>query len=180
MKTRFISRKENCVLFEKTLMPDFFFGTFGEVTAEFLKSNGFSAVISDIDNTLVPYEIHSPTEEVKEWLASLEAAGISVAFVSNNHEDRVAKFNRELCRPAYWDVKKPSAKYLHIAMDELGSSAKNTLFLGDQLLTDAWAAHNAGVKAAIVPPIRDKKNLFFKAKRLIEKPYMKKFMKTRG
>ena len=161
-------------------MPDLFFKTFGEVTAEFLTASGFSAVISDIDNTLVPYEIHSPTEEVKEWLASLEAAGIKVAFVSNNHEDRVAEFNRELCLPAYWDVKKPSAKYLRKAMEELGSNTENTLFLGDQLLTDAWAAHKAGLKAAVVPPIRDKKNLFFKTKRLIEKPYMKKFMKTRG
>ncbi|MBE6562509.1 MAG: HAD-IIIA family hydrolase [Ruminococcaceae bacterium] len=168
------------MLFEKTLMPDFFFGAFGEVTVEFLISNGFSAVISDIDNTLVPYEIHSPTEEVKKWLSSLEAAGISVAFVSNNHEDRVTEFNRDLSCPAYWDVKKPSAKYLHIAMKALGSDPENTLFLGDQLLTDAWAAHNAGLKAAIVPPIRDKKNLFFKTKRLIEKPYIKKFLKLKG
>lgn len=165
------------MLFEKKLLPDFCFESFGEVTPEFLLSNGFSAVVSDIDNTLVPYEIHSPTEEVAAWVKSLDENGIALAFVSNNHEDRVVEFNRDLNKTAYWDVKKPSAKYILLAMKEIGTEPEKTLFLGDQLLTDAWAAHNAGIKVAIVPPIRDKKNLFFKTKRLIEKPYMKKFKK---
>lgn len=168
------------MLFEKTLMPDYCFDSFSEVTPEFLRSIGAKAVISDIDNTLVPYEIHSPTQEVIGWVRTLEENGISIAFVSNNHEDRVAEFNRELKKVAYWDVKKPSAKYLLLAMKDLKSTPNNTLFLGDQLLTDAWAAHNAGIKAAIVPPIRDKKNLFFKTKRLIEKPYKKKFFKLKN
>ncbi len=167
------------MLFEKTLMPDYFFESFSEVTPEFLASIGAKAVISDIDNTLVPYEIYSPTEKVKLWVKALEENGIALAFVSNNHADRIEVFNRELGKPAYSDVKKPSAKYLFIAMDTLGSTPDNTLFLGDQLLTDAWAAHNAGIKAAIVPPIKDKKNLFFKTKRLIEKPYMKKFFRIK-
>ena len=168
------------MLFEKTLMPDYCFDSFSKVTPEFLHSIGAKAVISDIDNTLVPYEIHRPTEEVSLWVKALEENGIALAFVSNNHEDRVAEFNRELSKPAYSDVKKPSAKYLILAMKTLGASPDETLFLGDQLLTDAWAAHNAGIKAAIVPPIKDKKNLFFKTKRLIEKPYMKKFFKMKN
>ncbi len=168
------------MLFEKTLMPDYVFNSFSEVTPEFLESEGYTAVVSDIDNTLVPYEIHSPTKEVSDWAESLEKAGISLAFVSNNHEDRVAEFNRTLGRIAFWDVKKPSPKYILLAMEKMNAFPENTLFLGDQLLTDAWAAHNAKIKAAIVPPIKDKKNLFFKAKRLIEKPYMNKFRKLNG
>ena len=158
-------------------MPDYVFGSFSEVTPEFLKSEGFTAVVSDIDNTLVPYEISSPTPEVISWAKALAENGIGLAFVSNNHRDRVEEFNKALALPAYWDVGKPSAKYIKRAMVDLSSDDSNTLFLGDQLLTDAWAAHNAGIKAAIVPPIKDKKNLFFKAKRLIEKPYMKQFRK---
>lgn len=161
-------------------MPDFVFGSFSDVTAEFLLSYGFSAVVSDIDNTLAPYEIENATPEVIAWAKSLAGHGIGLAFVSNNHRDRVEKFNKELGLPAYWDVKKPSIKYLNEAMKMLGVHSTKTLFLGDQLLTDAWAAHRAGMKVAIVPPIKDKTSLFFKAKRLIEKPYMKKFKKTHG
>lgn len=168
------------MIFEQTFLPDFCFDSFTEVTPQFLLSKGYTAVISDIDNTLVPYEIDTPTPQVRAWVRALEDNGISLAFVSNNHEDRVTLFNRELGKRAYWDVKKPSARFLFLAMEEMGSKAENTLFLGDQLLTDAWAAHRAGLKAAIVPPIKDKKNLFFKTKRLLEKPYMKRFCKLNG
>jgi hypothetical protein len=75
-------------------------------------------------------------------------------------------------------VKKPSAKYLKLSMKEMESKKENTVFLGDQLLTDSLAAHRAGIRAVIVPPIKDKKSLFFKAKRLIERPYIKKYRRT--
>lgn len=168
------------MIFEKALIPDYYFETYPEASAEFLKSIGVKFVISDIDNTLVPYEIPDATEEIKSWVASLHENGIKIAFVSNNHEDRVARFNKSLGCPAYWDVGKPSTKYLKLAMAELGGNTENTVFLGDQLLTDSLAAHRMGIRMIAVPPIKDKTNLFFKSKRLIEKPYMKKFFKMRG
>ena len=32
----------------------------------------------------------------------------------------------------------------------------------------------------IVPPIKDKANAFFKSKRLLERPYVRKYRKTHG
>ena len=54
------------------------------------------------------------------------------------------------------------------------------MLLGDQLLTDCAAAKRFGIKALIVPPIKDKTNLFFRTKRLIEKPYVAKFRRMNG
>ena len=62
-------------------------------------------------------------------------------------------------------------------MKKMGSDSTNTAAIGDQLLTDALAAHRLGLVAIIVPPIKDKTNLFFKFKRWIEKPYVKKYRK---
>ncbi len=45
--------------------------------------------------------------------------------------------------------------------------------LGDQIFTDCLAAKRLGMKAYIVPPIKDKKNLFFRFKRLLEKPFLR-------
>ena len=64
-------------------------------------------------------------------------------------------------------------------MAEYGASVEESVLLGDQLLTDAACAKRAGMYCIIVPPIKDKKTLFFRFKRLIEKPYMKKFMGQR-
>lgn len=156
-------------------VPDFVFNTFDEVTVEFLTANGIKGVILDIDNTLEPYEHPHPGDRVKKWLEELRSAGIGAAFVSNNNKERVEIFNAELGLPAYYKAKKPFKKNLLRAMKDIGSSKENTVLMGDQVFTDVWAARNAGIKAVLVPPINDKKDIFTKFKRLLEKPVLKKY-----
>ena len=162
------------------MMPDYMFRAFDEITPAFLASLGVKAILADIDKTLAPYEQPEPDERIKGWIASLAAAGIGIAFVSNNNWERVELFNRTLGVPAYAKSGKPFKKNLVKAMNDLGGTLDTTVMLGDQLLTDALAGHNLGVKCLIVPPIRDKKNAFFKFKRWLEKPVVRKFKKRNG
>ena len=168
------------MIFEKKFMPDYTLSAFDELTPEFILSLGARAVICDIDNTLAPYEVLDAPEKVINWVASLRNADISLTLVSNNARQRVTRFNEKLRCNAYSNVKKPSIKYLVAAMADMESSPDETVFLGDQLLTDALAAHRAGIRAVIVPPIKDKKSLLFKFKRAIERPYLKKFNETKA
>jgi HAD superfamily phosphatase (TIGR01668 family) len=162
------------------LMPDYMFRTFDEITPAFLRELGVKAILADIDNTLAPYEQPEPDERIKGWIASLAEAGIGIAFVSNNDWERVELFNRTLGVPAYAKSGKPFKKNLIKAMNDLGGTLETTVMLGDQLLTDALAGHNLGVKCLIVPPIRDKKNAFFKFKRWLEKPVVRRFKRRNG
>ena len=52
-------------------VPDYYFDTVYSVTPELLKERNVKGIILDIDNTLVPYEIPEPTEEVRAWLGSM-------------------------------------------------------------------------------------------------------------
>ena len=162
------------------LMPDYMFRAFDEVTPEFLSSLGVQAVLADIDNTLAPYEQTEPDERIKDWIASLSAAGIAVAFISNNNRERVERFNATLGVPAYPKSGKPFKKNLRKAMTAVGGTKETTVMLGDQLLTDALAGHNLGVRCIIVPPIRDKKSGFFRFKRWLERPVVRRFKKRNG
>ena len=162
------------------MMPDYMFRTFDEITPEFLTGLGVRAILADIDNTLAPYEQPEPDERIKGWIDSLAEAGIRIAFVSNNDRERVELFNRSLGVPAYAKSGKPFKKNLIKAMNAIGGTRKTTVMLGDQLLTDALAGHNLGVRCIIVPPIRDKRSAFFRFKRLLEKPTVKRFKKTHG
>lgn len=162
------------------MMPDYMFRAFDEITPAFLASLGVKAILADIDNTLAPYEQPEPDERIKGWIASLAEAGIGIAFVSNNDWERVELFNRTLGVPAYAKSGKPFKKNLVKAMNDLGGTLETTVMLGDQLLTDALAGHNLGVKCLIVPPIRDKKNAFFRFKRWLEKPVVRRFKRRNG
>ena len=162
------------------LTPDFMFDTFEGVTVDFLQEQGIVALLIDIDNTLAPYEQPEPDDRIRNWFASLEKEGIRASLISNNHAPRVELFNRTLGLDAYPDSGKPKGKILRVAMEKMGSDESNTAVLGDQLLTDALAGHLLGLRALIVPPIKDKTTLFFRFKRWLEKPYIKKYKKKHG
>ena len=156
-------------------MPDYMFRSFTEVTPEFLASAEIKTVLADIDNTLAPYEMPDPDERIIAWANSLAAAGITLILVSNNHVDRVVRFARPLHVPAYYDAKKPSTKCYRHALMQYKKDIADAAVLGDQIFTDVFAGKRLGVKAILVPPIKDKKTLFFRFKRLLEKPVLRQF-----
>lgn len=165
------------MLFETYLIPDLVLEKFTDLTPEYMQKLGKKFIVSDIDNTLVTYADPEPTETVLNWLRTMEEAGIRVAFLSNNHPPRIEKFNEKLGYTAYADAGKPGVKILKKVLTELKADPSETVFLGDQLLTDAACGKQEGLFTVIVPPIKDRTDLFNKSKRLIEIPYMKKYKK---
>ena len=159
--------------------PEYIFEKFSDATAEFLLSIGVKGVLLDVDNTLEPYENAGPGENVIAWYNSLKASGISLAIVSNNNKARIDLFNKQLNIPAYSKAKKPFSRNLYRAMADIGTNKENTVFIGDQIFTDVWAAHNAGLSAILVPPIKDKRDLFTRFKRLLEKPFIRKYFRRK-
>ena len=160
-----------------TLVPDYYFETFDKADAKFLSSIGIKAILLDVDNTLEPYENPIPTEKVTGWFESLKKEGISAAIVSNNNRERIELFNKDLGLIAFYKAKKPFKKRLNTAMNNLGVTPEETIFMGDQIFTDVWAARNAKIRAILVPPIKDKTDIFTKFKRLLEKPILKRYRK---
>ncbi len=163
-----------------TFVPEYRFQTFDMATAEFLLSIGVRGVLLDVDNTLEPYEHALPGEHVLKWLESLKAAGIKTAIVSNNNRSRIDTFNENIGMPAYAKAGKPFKAKLICAMKDIGVDRENAIFIGDQILTDVLAAHNAGIRAVLVPPINDRKDPLTKFKRVLERPILRKYDKIHG
>ena len=158
-----------------TFVPEYRFETFELASADFLVSIGVKGVILDVDNTLEPYEHPLPGEHVLRWLDSLKERGIRTAIVSNNNRERIELFNKDIGMPAYSKAGKPFKKNLIRAMQDMGTEKGNTVLMGDQVFTDVWAAHNAGIRAILVPPINDKRDLLTRFKRLLERPVLRKY-----
>ena len=98
-------------------------------------------------------------------------SGMKIAFVSNNHAPRVELFNKSLSFPAFPDSGKPLKKSCLKALEAMECKASEVALIGDQVFTDVLAGRIAGVNTTVlVKPIKDKKNLFFRFKRLLEKP----------
>ena len=63
------------------------------------------------------------------------------------------------------------------ALSDIDVSIEEAILMGDQVFTDVWAARNAGLRAILVPPIKDKRDILTRSKRALEKPIIKKYKK---
>lgn len=160
--------------------PDFYFSKFSDVTPEFLKKNNIDTLLLDVDNTLAPYEQAEPDENILSWLASLTDNGIAYAFISNNSSDkRIKIFNEKIGAPAFAKSGKPFAnRVIDKTLKVLKREKSTAAFMGDQIFTDVCAGKFNGMKAILVPPIKDKTTLFFRFKRALEKPILNYYFKN--
>ncbi len=67
-----------------------------DITPELLGKLGVRGLLLDIDNTLTTHDNPTPAPGVEGWVAGMQAAGISLCLVSNNHPPRVEPFARSL------------------------------------------------------------------------------------
>ncbi len=162
---------------KKIFLPDFIFNTYRDLTPQFLLERNINTLVLDIDNTLVPYEVATPTDELYKWFASLDENGINIAFVSNNGRERVELFNEKLSYVAFYKSKKPLLKAIKRALKILGTNAQSTALMGDQIFTDMLAGNRMGFTTVLLPPIKDKTDAFTRFKRVLEKPIVKKYYK---
>jgi HAD superfamily phosphatase (TIGR01668 family) len=172
-----IISKDGNAMKNYSFVPDIMFESALDITPELLIEKGIRAVVLDIDNTLVTYGVAEPTDEVIAWIDSLKNAGLGVAIASNNHAPRVELFNSKLGIFATCESKKPSARAVKAACEHFGVQPAETAVIGDQIFTDIWCARNAGALAILVKPIPYPENLFFKCKRVLEKPFIRAYRK---
>ena len=136
------------------LVPDVLFENYKAITPQWLQERGIRLVLSDLDFTLAPKSVHRPDEEIRQWIAALEAAGIRLMIVSNNRSGkRVTDFCADLGVDYQGHAGKPSTRGLKAAMERAGIDRAHTAMLGDKLLTDMLAANRAGVTALMVEPL---------------------------
>ncbi len=142
--------------------------------AEFFTKKGIDRVVFDIDNTIAPYDKPSPDEKAVSYIRSLQAAGIEVMLVSNNEKERVEIFNKDLGLFAVHKAGKPGIKGIEKCLAQSKNKGK-TAFVGDQIFTDCLAARRMKLPCFLVEPIQPKETLFFKLKRIGEKPFIRRY-----
>ena len=141
----------------KQFIPSLFHDSFFDIDFKDLKEKGIKYIITDLDNTLIPYDISVPTSEVLEKLKELETLGFKVVLLSNNKPARINTFTKDLVITGYANARKPLLIGIHKAMRYLGNpKLDEVVIIGDQLMTDIWGANRLGVYSILVNPIKRK------------------------
>lgn len=155
-----------------SLVPDWLFRTYDEITPEYLRGMGVKLLLCDLDYTLAPKSVSRPDDAVRRWIDNMGQAGIRVMILSNNRSPaRVEAFCRDLGIDYVGHAGKPFARGFRQAMKLAGVSEKETAMLGDKLLTDVLCAHFNGAPALMVEPAGGPKTVLQKVLHTMQEPF---------
>jgi len=159
------------------LLPKWYSKSVYDINLEKLKDLKIKYLLSDLDNTLVGFDVAEPTQKVYELLKDIKEHDIELIVVSNNNHKRLSNFC-EPCKIKFLSAaRKPGSKRLKNFLKENSLDIKECAFVGDQLLTDMWCANKAGCTSILVDPLQKKESIFTFFNRKIDKVIRKRYAK---
>ena len=141
------------MVLKRYFSPDDFVEKYEFIDVEYMNMHNKKVIISDLDNTLISWDSKKDTKELNRWLKKMKRAGFDIIVVSNNSEERVEEFCKQLNLQYVADAKKPLTHGFKKALSKLNRKPEEAIILGDQVLTDVLGAKSFGVMSVLVKPI---------------------------
>lgn len=163
----------------KNFLPDEHVESVFHINPRELKEKGIKGVITDLDNTLVAWDVADATDNIKEWFKEMNDYGIQVTIASNNNEARVKLFSEPLDATFIYSARKPLAKAFKKAQKQMKLRKEEVVVVGDQLLTDVLGGNTAGFHTILVVPIVQTDGFITKFNRKIERRILN-WMRRKG
>ncbi len=135
---------------------------------EKLYSNGYRAIIFDIDNTLVHHGDDS-TKEIDDLFKKIQGIGLKTLLLTNNDEERVQRFIKNINSMYICDAQKPDTACYYKALEMLDVSKEEAVCVGDQIFIDIIGANKSGIASVLVKFIRLPSETKIGKKRYLEK-----------
>ena len=150
-------------------MPDIYEKSIYYINYDKLFKKGVRCIIFDLDNTLTPPHVNTPTKRLKKLFDELKDKGFKLIIMSNSPKYRIEPFKTYLNVDACsFSLKPHKNKYLKI-MEKYKYKSTELAAVGDQLLTDIYGANKLDITSVLVNPLTDKDYTITFINRLFEK-----------
>ena len=156
-------------------LPTWYCKSIYELDLKVLKNLGINYILTDLDNTLAPYNIPLPNENVKNVINQIKNEGFKVIIVSNNTGKRVELFSSGLDVNYISGAKKPFTSVIKKYLNENKIDVNDCVLIGDQLMTDIKCANKLNCKCVLTEPLVEKEALVTFINRRIDRYYRKKY-----
>lgn len=133
--------------------PDLTVETAYDVSPSLLRSHGRSALMVDLDDTVIPSNSNTMAPPFRNWFEQLEEGGVGVLILSNGRPARVVHWANILGVEGLALVGKPFSFAFARGLRRLKMSPSETAMVGDQLFTDVLGANLAGILSILVRPL---------------------------
>lgn len=144
-----------------------------------LYEKGYRGILFDIDNTLVHHGDDS-TEQVDALFRSLHEIGLKTLLLTNNSEERVKRFIRNIDTLYLCEAGKPQPEGYRKAVELLELKTEQVLCIGDQLFTDILGANRSRMASILVDFIRLEHETKLGKRRQLERIVLKFYRRSRS
>lgn len=146
-----------------------------------LYESGIRLILTDLDNTLVSYKDDEVSLQLSLWLETRKKEGFEVMIVSNNSsEKRVKEFAEKLGIEYVSRAMKPLKRGFKKVLKKASRKyqANEIVAIGDQLMTDVFAANRMNYTSVLVKAIdRKTEKWTTRFNRLLESHVLKRIEK---
>ncbi|MCD7974969.1 MAG: YqeG family HAD IIIA-type phosphatase [Phascolarctobacterium sp.] len=151
----------------KYFCPDYKVKSIFDISAKWLRRNGYMKVVVDIDNTLLPRDKNIVGPRAMTWIRQMRQQGINVALITNNSGKRIDTIVRQTGCGAVMRASKP----LPFAFKKIvkGMGGGKVLFVGDQIMTDVLGAKVSGMPIVLVDSLGGREHFITRGTRKVER-----------
>ena len=157
------------------LKPDYNLKSIYDINLEELKVKGITALLFDLDSTLMESKTAFYREKTLEWLNDAKN-NFFIGIVSNNTNSKyIEKVKSVTDFPIVFQARKPDIKVAKSFMEKHNLCGKTTAFIGDRPLTDTICGKRLGCITILVDSISaDTENPLVRFVRKLERITVKK------
>lgn len=157
--------------------PNAFYQHVKDIDYPILLKQGKTTLFFDLDNTIISYDETEINALMLNFLRDLQTK-FKVVIVSNSGFKRVSK----ACQPHDFtfihSAKKPFKRGFNRALKASNSTVSESVFIGDQLMTDVLGSNKMGMTSILIFPLKKRSDhMFTRMNRRLEKHMIKQIKK---
>lgn len=171
---------KNGGILKMILYPKLYCKNVLEITPEYLKENNIKALILDVDNTLLDFDLKI-IDGLDVWCENIKNNDIKCMILSNSNKTTKVKMVADLLKIDYIKfAMKPLKRGFKLAKKELQIAEENIAVVGDQIFTDVIGANRMKMHSILVKPLAEKDLWMTRFKRPLENFVIKKYLEKIG
>lgn len=160
--------------------PKYYCKKITDISIDFLKENNIKALILDVDNTLLDFDL-KVVDGLEQWFEKVKENNIECIIVSNSNKINKVKMVANLLGIDYIKfAMKPLKRGFVLAQKKLNVPYENIAAIGDQIFTDVIGANRTKIFSILVEPLASKDIWMTRIKRPIENFVIKKYLESIG
>ena len=150
-----------------------------DLPLDWLRERRILAVITDLDNTLVPWRDYRVASDLAEWFETLHSQGFRTVILTNARPSpTVRKLAQELRTELLLGARKPIGVFFRRALERVSASPSQACVVGDQVFTDVLGGNLAGCYTVLVDRIGEREFIGTRFMRIIERIVLRRLGKA--